>query len=603
MTPRSRNLTWLWPLLRPRRGAIVVGSAAVAVQSGVALAAPFLFGLAIDHGVVPGHLTVITELAAAYLALAGLGMLAARVEVRTAGLVEQHTLHAVRGTLFAHLLKLPVSFFRHEGSGGVVARMTGDVDSLGGRVSGGFLGLASDIATCAGVAVILVLLDWRLALATLSVGPVLAAAMWRYQRRSGAAWRDLRAVSSRTTVALHETITGALEIQAYRAEPAALSRAGAASQNASRAYRRTVLPAALFFPGVELAAALATVVVLVFGGHLLLAGQLRLGTLTAFLLYLALLFGPVFDLSEFYDTVLAAKAGATRIGMVLATEPAVRDPQEPATLSSPGGHIEMEDVCFAYPGPDGTPGPEVLHGISLAIAAGTTLGLVGATGAGKSTIASLILRLHDPSAGRVALDGTDLRRLRLADLRDAVSFVPQEGFLFAGTVADNIALGSPRASREQVEAAVTALEAWPVINGLASGLDTDVGERGRRLAAGERQMISLIRAWLADPVVLVLDEATSHLDAATELRVSRALRQLRAGRTTVIIAHRLAGVMAADQIAVIADGAIAETGSPAELLSAGGQFADFYQRWARAAGVTSTITPDITNNRDGDSDD
>ena len=239
---------------------------------------------------------------------------------------------------------------------------------------------------------------------------------------------------------------------------------------------------------------------------------------------------------------------------------------------------------FAYPGPDGEPGPEVLHGIDLAVPAGQTLALVGPSGAGKSTIASLLLRFNDPSAGRVTLDGIDLRRIRLADLRDAVSFVPQEGFLFSGTVADNIGLGRRAATRGQVEGVITALGAWPLIERLPDGLDTEVGGRGKRLASGERQIVALARAWLTDPAVLVLDEATSHLDAESEARVSHALARLREGRTTVIIAHRLSSVLDADQIAMITDGEVAETGTPADLLAAGGCFAKLYQRWTAANG-------------------
>jgi ATP-binding cassette, subfamily B, bacterial len=579
--PRQR-MGWLWPLLRPHRGWIVLGSTAAAVQTVIGLMTPYLFKIAIDDGVVPDHLAVLNVLAVTYLGLAGLRLLAAQVEVRTVGRVGQRALHAIRTAFFAHLQRLPISFYQREGSGGVVARMIGDVDAITGLVSAGLIELANDVATFAGIAVILTVLDWRLALQTLTVAPILAVAMFWYQKRSTAGWRNVREAASQATVALHETITGVREIQGYRAERGAFAKAEAVNHRARQANRRIIALGALFFPSVELASSVAFVVVLGFGAPRVLGGQLGIGTFTAFLLYLGLLFGPVFNLSQFYDTVQGAVAGGSRIGVILAIEPAVRDRGNPLPLRSPRGDVRLAGVRFAYPGPDGTPGPDVLHGLDLAVPAGQTLALVGATGAGKSTIAGLILRFHDPSAGRVTLDGLDLRQVRLADLRHAVSFVPQEGFLFSGTVEDNIRLGCPHASRTQIEAAVGALEAWPLIDRLPSGLDTDIGERGKRLASGERQIIALIRAWIADPAVLVLDEATSHLDTEAEARVTRALGRLRAGRTTVLIAHRLASVMDADTVAMVAAGRVIEAGSPAELIAARGRFAELYDRWAAA---------------------
>ena len=576
------TMGWLWPLLRPHRGRIAFGSAAMAVQTALTLSMPCLFKIAIDDGVVPDHLAVLNVLVVVYLAISGLGLLAARVEALTVGRVGQHTLHAVRTTFFAHLQLLPISFYQRERSGGLVARMIGDVESITELVSDGLMGLASEVATFSGVAIILTVLDWRLALQTLTVGPILAVLTFWYQKRSASAWHDVREATPQAAIALHEIITGVREIQGYRAERAALAAAAAANHGARQANRRTVTLAGLFFPGVELVSAVAFIVVLGFGGPRVLAGQLQIGTLTAFLLYLGLLFGPIFNLSEFYDSVQEAVAGGARIGAILAMEPAIQGPSDPVALGSPSGGIRLTKVRFAYPGPNGTSGPEVLHDLDLDVPAGTTLALVGPTGAGKSTIAGLLLRFHDPLAGHVTLDGLDLRQIRLPDLRRAVSFVPQRGFLFAGTIEDNIRLGCPLASRRRIEAAVTALGVWPLVDRLPAGLDTEVGERGKRLASGEQQVVALVRAWIADPAVLVLDEATSHLDIEAEARVSQALRQLRAGRTTVIIAHRLSSIVDADRIAVVAAGRIVEVGSPAELIAAGGRFAEIYARWAAA---------------------
>jgi ATP-binding cassette, subfamily B, bacterial len=320
------------------------------------------------------------------------------------------------------------------------------------------------------------------------------------------------------------------------------------------------------------------------GGRRVLGADLEIGTLAAFLLYLRNLFDPVQQLSELYDTFQSATAGAERVGAVLAERPSVREADDPAPLPAPRGEVRLERVRFGYTGD-----AEVLHEVDLHVPAGTTLALIGPTGAGKSTVAKLIARFYDPTAGRVTLDGLDLRQVRLADLRRAMGYVPQEGFLFSSfangraTVADNIRFGRPDASRAEVETAARAVGAEPVILDLPDGYDTEVGERGALLSAGERQLVGFARAWLADPTVLVLDEATSNLDVATEARVQQALRRLRKGRTTIIIAHRLSTVVEADQIAVIEGGRVVEVGPPGDLVHRGGRFAELYGRWLASA--------------------
>jgi ATP-binding cassette, subfamily B, bacterial len=320
------------------------------------------------------------------------------------------------------------------------------------------------------------------------------------------------------------------------------------------------------------------VVVLGLGGRRVLAGELEIGTLAAFLLYLRNLFDPVQQLSELYDSFQSATAGAERVGSVLAERPSVREAPDPVPLPDPRGDVRLEDVRFAY-----DQGPEVLHDVDLRVDAGATLALIGPTGAGKSTVAKLIARFYDPQGGRVTLDGVDLRQVRLADLRRAMGYVPQEGFLFSGTVLDNIRFGRPEATRAEVEAAARAVGADQVIAGLPDGYDTQVGERGALLAAGERQLVAFARAWIADPALLILDEATSNLDAASEARITDALQRLRSGRTTIIIAHRLSTIAQADQIAVVSDGRIVEAGTPAELRARGGRFADLFDRWVAGA--------------------
>jgi ATP-binding cassette subfamily B protein len=428
------------------------------------------------------------------------------------------------------------------------------------------------------VAVILFVMDWQLALATLVVAPLigLAARVWR--RWSADAYREVRETHSVVNVQLQEALSGVRAIQAFRRERATAARLAEANQDERAAHWRTISLASFFFPGIEFLGTAATVIVLGAGGQRVLAGDLDIGVLAAFLLYLRNLFDPVQQLSELYDSFQSATAGAERVGNVLAEEPSVREAPDPVPLPDPRGDIRLEDVSFAY-----DQGPEVLHDVNLRLDAGTTLALIGPTGAGKSTVAKLIARFYDPLAGRITLDGVDLRQVRLADLRRAMGYVPQEGFLFSGTVLDNIRFGRPEATRDEIEAAARAVGADQVIAGLPDGYDTQVGERGALLAAGERQLVAFARAWIADPALLLLDEATSNLDAVSEASVTDALQRLRAGRTTIIIAHRLTTIAQADQIAVVEDGRIVESGTPDQLRARGGRFADLFDRWLAGA--------------------
>jgi len=557
---------------------VTLGALAVLTQSTAALAMPYLVKVAIDQGVLPKRLEVIDRVAVAYVLLAGLQLLAGRLEIVAVAAVGQRVLYAVRTKLFGHLQTLSLDFYERERTGKVVARMTNDIEAMSDLVTDGLVTFITSVITLLGIAVILVLMDWQLALATLTVAPALALAATRFRRQSSAAWRRVRETATVVTVQLQEALSGVRAIQAFRRERTTAERYADAAHAERLAHQRTIRLAALFFPGVEFAGAAASVVVLGVGGHQVLSGGLEIGTLAAFLLYLRSLFDPVQQLSELYDTFQSATAGAERVGAVLSVEPTVREAAEPLPLRSPRGEVRLDHVRFGYSSGD-TEGPEVLHGIDLRIPAGATLALVGPTGAGKSTVAKLIARFYDPRSGAVSLDGIDLRQVRLEDLRRAMGYVPQEGFLFSGTVADNIRFGRPEATRAEVEAAARAVGAEPVIAGLPHGFDTEVGERGALVSAGERQLIAFARAWIADPALLVLDEATSNLDVVTEAQVQQALRRLRQDRTTILIAHRLSTVIEADQIAIVEDGRVVEVGTPDELLDRGGRFADLYDRW------------------------
>jgi ATP-binding cassette, subfamily B, bacterial len=573
-----RARAWLWPLVRPHRGLVVLASAAVLVQTGAVLAMPYLVKVAIDQGIVPKDLGVINRVALAYLVLAGVQFLAGRLEIETVARVGQRVLFAVRTKLFRHLQTLSLDFYERERTGRLVARMTADIDAMSDLVTDGLVTLVTALITMVGVAVILVFMDWQLALATLVVAPLIALAARSWRGWSGDAYRQVRETHSVVTVQLQEALSGVRAIQAFRRERATAARLEEANHAERVAHWRTIGLASFFFPGIEFLGTAATVVVLGVGGRRVLGGDLEIGVLAAFLLYLRSLFDPVQQLSELYDSFQSATAGAERVGAVLAEQPSVREAPDPVPLPDPRGDVRLEDVCFAY-----DQGPPVLHDVDLQVDAGTTLALIGPTGAGKSTVAKLIARFYDPLGGRITLDGVDLRQVRLADLRQAMGYVPQEGFLFSGTVLDNIRFGRPDTTRAQVEAAARAVGADQVIAGLPDGYDTQVGERGALLAAGEKQLVAFARAWIADPALLILDEATSNLDAASEARITDALHRLRSGRTTIIIAHRLTTVAQADQIAVVSDGRIVESGTPAELRARGGRFADLFTRWLAGA--------------------
>jgi ATP-binding cassette, subfamily B, bacterial len=575
---------WLWPLVRPHRRLVALASAAVLVQTGAGLAMPYLVKVAIDRGVVPRDLEVINRVALAYLVLAAVQFVASRSEIEAVARAGQRVLFTVRTRLFRHLQTLSLDFYERERTGRLVARMTADIDAMSDLVTDGLVTLVTGLITVVGVAVILIVMDWQLALATLVVAPLIALAARVWRRWSADAYRQVRETHSVVTVQLQESLSGVRAIQAFRRERATAGRLAEANQDERVAHWRTIALSSFFFPGIEFLGTAATVVVLGVGGQRVLTGDLEIGVLAAFLLYLRSLFDPVQQLSELYDSFQSATAGAERVGTVLAEQPSVREAPDPVPLPHPRGEVRLEGVSFAY-----DQGPEVLHDVDLQLDAGTTLALIGPTGAGKSTVAKLIARFYDPGEGRVTLDGVDLRQVRLTDLRRAMGYVPQEGFLFSSfgssraTVADNIRFGRPEATRAQVEAAARAIGAEPVIRALPQGYDTEVGERGALLSAGERQLVAFARAWLADPALLILDEATSNLDVATETRVTEAMRRLRQGRTTIVIAHGLSTVVEADQIAVIEDGRVVELGSPDELRAHGGRFADLYGRWLAGA--------------------
>jgi len=482
-------------------------------------------------------------------------------------------LRSLRNRLFRHLMSLSLDYYEKEKTGRVVSRMTSDVDSLQELISQGLVLLVQNVLLFAGATIVIVAMSWQLAVGVLViVPPVYLASRW-FRRVSNRAYLEVRDRIATNLSTLQESLEGVRVVQAFGREGSFTRRFNRTNEAQYEAHLETVRVSARYFPMVEFAGVAGTAVIIGYGGWLSSEGVVTVGTVAAFVLYLNNLFEPVQQLSQLYNVVQAAGAALNKIFGVLDTRPTVRE--RPGAVDLPAkGEVEVEHVTFAY-------GDEpVLHDVSLTIAAGERIALVGPTGAGKSTLAKLIARFYDPTEGVVRVDGVDLRDATIASLRERIVVVPQEGFLFAGTLRDNVRVGRADADDADVEAALDALGLLERFEAFPDGLETQVRERGSRLSAGERQLVSLARAALADPSVLVLDEATSNLDPGTEHQVEQALERLVHGRTVVVVAHRLSTAARADRIAVVHDGRLAELGTHGELLGRGGHYAALYRSWA-----------------------
>jgi ABC-type multidrug transport system fused ATPase/permease subunit len=505
------------------------------------------------------------------------GWLAGIAQTYLTGWVGERVLADLRFRLFRHLGRLSLGFYERNRTGAIVSRLTNDVEALDQLVTDGVTSLIQNFLVLIGSAVILILLDWRLALATLLVFPLMAIGTAVFRRLSTRAYRRVRERLGTVTATLQEDISGMRVVQAFAREPEADERFREVGRHYRAANHETVVLNSVYFPFVDLLSTAATAVVIGFGSYLVFDGSLTIGTLFAFIGYLANFFDPVQQLSQLYNTFLAAVAALDKIIDLMEEEPEIEDSQEATALPTPIGHVHFDGVRFGYGS-----GPEVLHGIDLDVAPGTTVALVGHTGAGKSTIAKLLARFYDPRDGRITIDGHDLRDVTQQSLRRQLGVVPQEGFLFSGSVRDNIAFAKPEATDEEITAAAGAVGADGFIRELPEGYDTDVGQRGGRLSLGQRQLVAFARALLADPRMLVLDEATSSVDIQTEQRIERALRRLLAGRTAFVIAHRLSTIRQADLIVVLEHGRVVEQGSHEELMERRGRYLALYGDWAKA---------------------
>ena len=573
---QSRKL--LGELLRPYKKLIWILVVIVVVENAARLAVPYLVHLGIDRGIPPilageGATTLITVVAAV-LVSALVQAYARQVFLMRSGRLGQTILLGLRRRVFDHFQRLSPSFHDRYTSGRVISRLTSDVDVIDEMLETGFDGLVTALLTLVGTAVLLLMLDVRLGLIALLSFPVLFFITAWFRRRSAQVYRRTRVAVALVIVHFVESMTGIRAVQAFRREP----RNEEIFHGVNDKYREANLESfrinAIFMPSIKGVGNITIVAILVYGGWQAYHGHVTVGVLTAFLLYLRQFFEPLQDISQFYNTFQSASAALEKLSGVLAEEPDVPEPTDPARAGTARGHLTLREVRFSYV--DGVP---VLPGLDLDIPAGQTLAMVGTTGAGKTTIAKLVARFYDPTGGQVLLDGIDLRKLSEDALRERVVMVTQENFLFTGSVADNIRFGKPDATTEEVVEAAKVIGAHDFISALPDGYDTSVEKRGSRLSAGQRQLVAFARAFLADPAVLILDEATSSLDIPSERLVQRALRTILTDRTAIVIAHRLSTVETADRVIVLEHGRIIEDGAPSELIGNGGQYAGLHQAW------------------------
>jgi ABC-type multidrug transport system fused ATPase/permease subunit len=585
---RGRKVRWMIGLLRPYHGRMILMFVALLVETGAGLAPPYLAGQAIDAGIVTGDLSALDLIVAAFIGAALLYAVGTYAETYLVGWVGTRALQDLRERLFAHIQSMSIGFFTRRSPGVLISRMTNDVEALNQLVTSGVVTIFSSTLTLLGVIVILLVLDVKLALITFLTLPLLAIASITFRIVSAGAYRATRERIAAVTSYLQETLSGVRVVRSFGQEPRHVDVMTDLNEQNRAVNMKTVYLNASYFPAVELLAAIGTAVILLYGGSQAIDGAIKVGVIVSFVGYLATFFEPIQQLSQLYTTYQQGMAALDKIFDLLDTEPDMVDAPDAIDPGTLKGEIEMEGVWFSYkedavpPGGGEQPSPDIwaMQGIDLHVPPGQTLALVGATGAGKSTFAKLVARFYDPQQGRVLVDGHDLRGVQQLALRRQLGIVPQEGFLFSGSVRENVAFGRPEANLEEIESALATVGAAEFVAALPDGIETEVGERGVQLSAGQRQLIAFARALLAEPRILILDEATSNVDVRTEKTIEKGLERLLQGRTAIVIAHRLSTIRRAGKIVVLEAGGIAEQGTHEELIIAGGPYSKLYGAWA-----------------------
>jgi ATP-binding cassette subfamily B multidrug efflux pump len=559
--------------LRPYRGLALLAVLLLFMSAGLALVGPLLTQRALDVAIPRHDMGLLGTFAVVFLAALLLEFVVEYGQTLLTTYIGQRVMYDLRMQIFGHLQRLSISFFDRNPVGRLMTRVTSDVETLNELFSSGLVTVFGDVFTLIAIMTMMLVVDWRLALVTFSVIPLVWLTAMVFRRRVREAFRDIRTRLARLNAYLQERLSGMRVVQLFGREADSAARFGALNREHLEAHLRSITIYAVFFPVVEVLTAVAMALLLYYGGLRTIHGTLTVGVLAAFIQLTRRFFQPLQDLSEKFNLLQSAMASSERVFALLDQPVSVLEPARPVKLPQPiRGEVRFEDVWFRY-GPDG---PWVLRDVSFTAAPGQTIALVGHTGAGKTTIVNLLLRFYDPDRGRILIDGVDIRQLSTSDLRSLIGFVQQDLFLFTGDILHNLTLDAP-VSAEAAHEAARRVGADRFIERLPAGYAHRLGERGRSLSVGERQLLSFARALALDPRILVLDEATSSVDAEAEAQIQRAIAELMAGRTSLVVAHRLSTILHADEILVLQHGEIRERGSHRELLLQEGLYQRLYQ--------------------------